>query len=91
MYLTATRLYIMHAVSLTSRYMQDPTEIHLREVKRIVKYVPGTINFGIMYKATDNFGLVGYTDGDWVGCIEDRKSTSGYIFILGSGIVSCLS
>jgi hypothetical protein len=48
----------------------------------------GTNNFGIWYTSTDNFGLVGYTDSDWDGCIDDRKSTSGYVFILGSGAVS---
>eukprot|EP01018_Ginkgo_biloba_P027335 Gb_24906 [translate_table: standard] len=88
MYLTSTRPDIMYAVSLVSRFMQDPSETHFRVAKRILRYVNGTCNFGIWYTSSDVFGLVGYTDSDWAGSIDDRKSTSGYAFNLGSGVIS---
>lgn len=88
MYLTTTRPDIMYAVSLISRFMQDPHESHWRVAKRILRYVSGTHNFGIHYSPTKQFELVGYTNSDWAGSVDDRKSTSGYVFSLGSGVVS---
>ncbi|KAH9291602.1 hypothetical protein KI387_043209 [Taxus chinensis] len=88
MYLTTTRPDIMYVVSLISRFMQDPHESHWRAAKRILRYVSGTHNFGIHYSPTHKFELCGYTDSDWAGSVDDRKSTSGYIFSLGSGVVS---
>ena len=52
-----------------------------------MKYVYGTRNYGIWYTSSNNFGLVHYTDGDWAGSFDDRKSTSGYVFNLGLGVV----
>ncbi|XP_058742222.1 secreted RxLR effector protein 161-like [Vicia villosa] len=78
----------MHAVSLISRYMENPKESHLLAAKRILRYLRGTTNFGIVYKKGENADLIGYTDSDYAGDIDDRKSTSGYVFILGSGAIS---
>lgn len=60
--------------------MQDPHESHWRAAKRILRYVSGTHTFGIQYSPTDKFELVGYIDSDWAGSVDDRKSTSGYVF-----------
>lgn len=87
MYLTATRPDIMYSVSLISRYMAKPTEIHLQAAKRILRYLKGTFDYGIMYKKGSSDDLIAYTDSDYVGDLDDRKSTSGYVFLLSSGAV----
>ena len=46
------------------------------------------MNYGIMYKATDNFQLIGYSDSDWASCLDDRRSTTGNVFMLGTGPIS---
>ena len=91
MYLTATRPDIMYSVSLISRYMAKPTELHLQAAKRILRYLKGTFDYGIMYKKRSSNDLVAYTDSDYAGELDDRKSTSGYVFLLSSGAVSWLS
>eukprot|EP00253_Pinus_taeda_P007479 PITA_07479 len=91
MYLTATRPDIMHAVSLISRFMERPKETHWQAAKRILRYVNGMKGFGILYSSSENFMLTGYTDSDWVGSVDDRKSTSGYVFHMGSGAISWAS
>ncbi|XP_024163997.1 uncharacterized mitochondrial protein AtMg00810-like [Rosa chinensis] len=88
MYLTATRTYIMYAVSLISRYMEHPTEHHLSAAKRVLRYLKGTIDFGIFYKKGEMSELVGFTDSDYAGDLDDRRSTSGYVFMLSDGAVS---
>ncbi|KAK4394734.1 Retrovirus-related Pol polyprotein from transposon RE1 [Sesamum angolense] len=91
LYLTATRPDIMFATSLLSRFMQSPSQVHYAAAKRILRYLRGTKDFGIWYKSTNDAKLVGYTDSDWAGSVDDMKSTSGYTFSLGSGIFSWAS
>ena len=91
MYLTTTRLDIMYGVSLISRFMETPKESHWKEGKIVLRYVNGTKYFGIMYSTSEDFRLVGYTDNDCGGNTYDRKSTSGYRFHFGTGIVSWAS
>ncbi|KAM7516070.1 hypothetical protein LguiA_005653 [Lonicera macranthoides] len=91
MYLTATRPDIMHAVSLLSRYMHCASEIHFQSAKRILRYVKGTIDYGVRFSQVKNFSLHGYSDSDWAGCVDDMRSTSGYCFSFGSGIFSWCS
>ena len=91
MYLTATKPDIMHVVSLISRFMDTPKEAHWQATKRILRYVKGTKMFGILYHTSEHSDLVGYTDSDWAGSVDDRKSTSGYIFHMGSGAISWAS
>ena len=88
MYLTATRPDIMYAVSLISRYMENPKEIHLLAAKRIFRYLQGTADFGLLYKKGEHSDLMGFTDSDYARDQDDRKSTSGYVFMLGTGVVS---
>ena len=88
MYLIATRPDIMYSVSLISRYMESPKEIHLLAAKRILRYLQGTVNYGLFYKKSEKSDLFGFTDSDYAGDVEDRKSTSGYVFMIGSGAVS---
>lgn len=77
MYLTATRPDLMFAVSLLSRFMERPVEAHLLAAKRILRYIQGTLEYRICYKKGNETELVAYTDSDYGGDVDDRKSTSG--------------
>ena len=87
-YLTHTRPDIALSVGIVSRFMHSPSKHHFGAAKRIIRYVAGTVDLGIWYYHVSSFKLIGFTDSDWAGCIEDRKSTSGYMFSLGSGAIS---
>ncbi|XP_057469643.1 secreted RxLR effector protein 161-like [Actinidia eriantha] len=88
MYLIATRPDIMHVVSLVSCYMESPTEVHLHATKRILRYLSGTIDYDLFYKKGVKSGLFWFSDSDYAGDPNDRKSTSGYIFMMGSTAIS---
>nr|GEZ72505.1 uncharacterized mitochondrial protein AtMg00810-like [Tanacetum cinerariifolium] len=68
-----------------------PTEKHLKEVKRIFRYLRGTINMGLWYPKGSSFGLIAFSDVDHAGCIDTRKSTSGGIQFLGDKLVCWMS
>ncbi|XP_073225581.1 secreted RxLR effector protein 161-like [Cicer arietinum] len=92
MYLTTTRPDLMYRVSLISRFMANPKSSHWLAAKRILRYIKGTTDFGILYKrGRSNAGLVSYTDSNYAGDLDDRKSTSGFAFIMGSGAISWAS
>ncbi|XP_026432336.1 uncharacterized protein LOC113329710 [Papaver somniferum] len=91
LYLTHTRPDIMFASSMLSRFKSSPSHLHLDTAKRLLRYIQGTMNFGIMYSRNLDVKLVGYCDSDLGGCIDDMKSTSGYAFSLGSGIFTWAS
>ncbi|KAL0302344.1 UNVERIFIED_CONTAM: Secreted RxLR effector protein [Sesamum angustifolium] len=88
MYLTTTLPDMTFAVSLASRYMENPIALHLQLAKRVLRYLKGTIAFGTFYKKGRIEELVAYTDNDYAGDVEDRKNTSSYVFLLSSGAVS---
>ena len=88
MYLTTRRPDIIHVVNLISRFMECPEEIHLLAVKRIFKYLQGTASYGLLYEREEKLDLVGFTDSDYARDQNDRKSTSGYAFMIGSRVVS---
>lgn len=87
-YLTATRPDLIYSVNIVSRYMENPRESHMLAVKRILRYVQGTLGFGIQYRRDGEERLVGFVDSDYAGDEDDRKSTSGYTFMIGGGAVS---
>jgi hypothetical protein len=68
--------------------MENPTEQHLLDAKRIFRYLKGTSDFGILYKKGARENLYGFSDSDYAGDQDDRKSTSGYVFMMGSGAIS---
>ncbi|GJR22919.1 retrovirus-related pol polyprotein from transposon TNT 1-94 [Tanacetum coccineum] len=76
MYLTSSRPNIVHATSLCARYQAQPTEKHLKEVKRIFRYLWGTVNMGLWYMKDSCFELTGFSDADYAGCRDSFKSTS---------------
>ncbi|WOG92362.1 hypothetical protein DCAR_0311626 [Daucus carota subsp. sativus] len=87
-YLTFTRPDIMYAVGLVSRYMEKPKQDHFMAAKRILRYIKGTLNHGLFYTHSQDSKLVGYSDSDYGGDLDDGKSTSGYAFHIGSAIFS---
>ncbi|KAG2758971.1 hypothetical protein Pcac1_g28948 [Phytophthora cactorum] len=68
-----------------SRFMRNPQEEHWVAVKRIFRYLQGTKEHGICFKPGDNVDFSRYSDADWAGDLADRKSTSGYTFMLMGG------
>ncbi|XP_050160330.1 secreted RxLR effector protein 161-like [Malus sylvestris] len=68
--------------------MKRPTEMHLQAAKRVLRYVNGTISFEVFYKKRGNQELLGYTDSDYAGDQDDKKSTSRYVFLMSSSVVS---
>ncbi|KAE8676439.1 hypothetical protein F3Y22_tig00111614pilonHSYRG00169 [Hibiscus syriacus] len=74
-----------------SRYMQNPKKPHLEAVQRILRYVKNTIDYGLLYKKGEDCKLVGYCDADYAGDHDTRRSTTGYVFKLGSGTISWCS
>nr|GEW37696.1 Gag-Pol polyprotein [Tanacetum cinerariifolium] len=91
MYLTSSRPDIVQAVCFCPRYQSRPTEKHLKEVKRIFRYLRGTVNMGLWYPKGFSFALTAFSDVDHAGCIDSRKSTSGGIQFLGDKLVSWMS
>ena len=88
LYLTHSHPDISFVVGLVARYMQHPHESHWKAAKRILRYIRGTVQFGIHYSIGATPLLVGFTDSDWAGDPDDRKSTAGYVFTLGSGPIT---
>ncbi|GJR59184.1 retrovirus-related pol polyprotein from transposon TNT 1-94 [Tanacetum coccineum] len=91
MYLTSSRPDIVQAVCYCARYQARPTEKHLKEVKRIFRYLRGTINMGLWYPKDFGYELTAFSDADHAGCIDTRKSTSEGIQFLGDKLVSWMS
>eukprot|EP00253_Pinus_taeda_P006804 PITA_06804 len=91
LYLTGTRPDIMHAVRIVGRFQGNPKEAHLQAVKRMFKYLQGTQKYGLWYLRDVDITLHSYTDADWAGSVDDRKSTSGGAFFMRSKSVSLFS
>ena len=77
-----TRPDIAYAVGLVSRFSSDPCKEHWMAVKRIFRYLKSTTNYGLLYKAEGSTDCVGFSDADWAGDLSDRKSTSGFVFLV---------
>jgi len=88
LYLTSSRPDIMFATCLCARYQANPRESHHQAVKRIFRYLRGTIHLGLWYPRGTSFDLTAYSDSDHAGCKLDRKSTSGHVQFLGDKLVS---
>lgn len=76
--------HIVYGVGLVSKYMETPKESHWCTAKRIVRYIKGTLDYGMFYSFGNGATLYGYSDSDWAGDQDERKSTTGYVFYLGS-------
>ena len=85
----ATRPDVAAAVGIVCRYMSNPAKQHWVAVKRILCYLKGTVNHYLEYKATGNgIQLIGYSDSNWAGDLDTRRSTTGYNFMISSGSIS---
>ena len=85
---TATRPDIAVAVGVLSQYMSKPSKDHWTGVKRIARYLKGTLKYGLKFSVHEEEPeLFGYSDADWAGDVDTRRSTSGYVFQIGSGTV----
>ncbi len=87
-YMTITRLDLSYAVGVVSQFMQTTRKPHLDAVRRILRYIKHTLQCGIFYEAKSQLQVHGYTDVDWAGNVLDRRSTNGFMFSFGSGVVS---
>ena len=85
--LSHTRPDIAYAVGLVSRFMQQPHIQDMTTMMRILRYIKGTNNRGILFKKNDHSDLLTYTDANWVGDRDDRRSTSGYFTLVGGNLV----
>jgi hypothetical protein len=92
-YLVNTRPDLVYSVGIVSRYMEEPRASHWAAVKQILRYIAGTLNFGCIYTRSglSEPKLLGFSDSDLAGDIDDRKSTSGSVFFVGMNLVTWVS
>ena len=88
LYHTTSRPDIAFSVGVYARYQAAPKESHLTAVKRIIRYVNGTQDYGLWYSKDSNACLASYLDANWAGSVDDQKSTSGGCFYLGNNLIS---
>jgi len=91
LYLTTSRPNITFDVGVCARYQAEPNMSHLTQVKRILKYINSTSDYGILYSHSENSKLKGYCDANWAGSVDDRKRTSEGCFFLGNNLISWFS
>ncbi|GJU49902.1 hypothetical protein Tco_1219457 [Tanacetum coccineum] len=88
MYLSASRPDIVFVVCMCARYQAKPTDKHLHAIKRIFRYLKGTIHMGLWYPKDSGFALKAFADADYAGCQDTRRSTSGSAQFLRDRLVS---
>ncbi|GJZ71788.1 putative RNA-directed DNA polymerase [Tanacetum coccineum] len=87
-YLSHTRPDIAHAVGVVSKFMHQPQKAHMKAVLRIIRYLKGTAGHGVLFKQNGHLETQLYTDADWAGDKGDRRSTSGYLTLVGGNLVT---
>lgn len=85
---TIARPDISYSVGEVSKFMENPNQSHVNAVKRILRYLNHTKSLGITYGGSDEISLIGYTDADYARDVDTRRSTTGYAFIIGNGVVT---
>ncbi|XP_019163466.1 PREDICTED: uncharacterized protein LOC109159809 [Ipomoea nil] len=90
-YLTITRPDLSYAVNRLCQFMHSPTDDNWAMAKRVLRYIKGTISYGLRITSSTSTAIHAFSDSDWAGCPIDRKSTSGYAVFLGSNLISWLS
>jgi hypothetical protein len=91
LYITTCHPDILHVVGMVGRYEVGPKQSHFLAVKRIFRYLKGTMNYGLWYPRNHNFQLSIYSYVDWANCVDESKRMSGCAFFLGDSLVSWLS
>lgn len=87
-YLTLTRPYISFAVNKVCQYLHSPTTSHWAAVKRILRYIKGSLGLGLKFGKSTSMFVSAFSDADWAGCPDDRRNTGGFAVYLGSNLVS---
>ena len=82
-----TRPDISFVVGVLGRYLSDPGQSHWKAARKVLRNLQGTKDLMLTYRHTDTLGVVGFRDSDFAGCVDDKKSTSGYIFMMPEGAV----
>ncbi|XP_026451563.1 uncharacterized protein LOC113351863 [Papaver somniferum] len=90
-YATVTRLGISSSVNKAYQKMKAPTEDDLTAVKRILRYLSGTLGYGLQFRRATSLHLQAYSDADWTGDYLDKRSTSGMVFLFGPNLISWCS
>ena len=85
---TTTRPDLAYSVGILAQYMSAPSESHWSGVKRVLRYVKGTLRYGLVFSVNQDNTLIGYSDSDWAGDVDTRRSTSGYTYYIGNSLVS---
>ena len=89
MYLAHTRPDLAYALSIVSQFMHNPGEQHMSAIMRILRYLKSTPGKGVLFsKGVDHLKVEAYTDADWAGSIDDRRSTSGFFAFVGGNLVT---
>jgi hypothetical protein len=87
-YLTLTRPDISFAVNKVCQFLHAPTTIHWSAVKRILRYIQGTLSMGLKVRRSASTTVGAFSDADWAGCVDDRRSTGGFAVFFGSNLIS---
>jgi hypothetical protein len=87
-YLTLTRPDISFSVNKVCKFLHSPTNVHLAMVKRILRYVKGTLDLPLLIRKLDSMLVSAFADADWADCPDDHRSTGGFAVFVGSNLVS---
>jgi histone deacetylase 1/2 len=87
-YLTLTRPDISFSVNKVCQYLHQPTTTHLGTVKRSLRYIQGTLHLGLKFRRSQSTIISAFSDADWAGCPDDRRSTDGFAVFLGPNLIS---
>ena len=88
LYLTTTKPVFAYSVSVLSQFMSKPLESHWVAAKSVFRYLCGTVNYGILYTDASDAILASFSDSEWAGNLDDRRSIIGYAFSIGSGVIA---
>ena len=86
--MTLTRPDLAFSVNKVCQFLHAPTTEHWTAVKRILRYVKGTLDYGLKIRKSSSLCVSGFSDADWAGSLDDRRSTSGFCIFLGSNLIS---
>jgi histone deacetylase 1/2 len=87
-YLTLTRPDLSYSVNKVCQFLHAPTTTHWTAVKRILRYIQGTLKVGLTFQKSSSSLLSAFSDADWAGCLDDRRSTGGFAVFFGPNLIS---